>query len=89
MAMSVETDADGATEGTTVQDSQDSVRQQYKKHRSVAPVQDGTERCAVVRDAWSCCSNAEVREGALVSDKGSFSIEGVYSLTEISGLRDQ
>ena len=50
--------------------------QQCERHESVAPVQDGTERCATMRDAGSCCSNAEVREGALVSDRGSFSISG-------------
>ena len=43
----------------------------------------------VVRDAWSCCSSAEVREGALVSDRGSFSIRSVSSLTEMSELGDQ
>jgi len=42
-----------------------------------------------VRDAQSCCSNAEVREGALVSDRGSFSIGSVSSLTEMSELGDQ
>ena len=34
--------------------------QQCEKHGSIAPVQDGTKRCAMVRDAWSCCSSAEV-----------------------------
>jgi len=43
----------------------------------------------MVRDAWSCCSSAEVREGALVSDRGSFNIEGVSSLTKMSKLGDQ
>ena len=56
---------------------------------SVEPVQDGTKRCATMQDAWSCCSSAEVREGALVSDKGSFSIRSVSSLTEMSKLGDQ
>jgi len=42
--MSIETDADGATEGATMQDSRDSVRQQCKKHRTIALVQDGIER---------------------------------------------
>ena len=37
--MSVETDADGATEGATVQESQDTMRQQCKMHRVVAAVQ--------------------------------------------------
>jgi len=27
--------------------------QQCKRHRSVAPMQDGTERCVMVRDALS------------------------------------
>lgn len=32
--------------------------QQCERHESVAPVQDGTKRCAMVRDAMSCCSSA-------------------------------
>ena len=40
-------------------------------------MQDGTKRCATVRDARNCCSNIEVREGALVSGRGSFSIRRV------------
>ena len=63
--------------------------QQCERHGSVALVQDGAERCAMVRDAGSYCNNAEVREGALVSDRGSFSIEGVSNLTEMSDLGDQ
>jgi len=47
------------------------------------------QREAVMRDAWSCCSSAEVREGALVSNRGSFSIMGVSSLTKMSELGDQ
>ena len=43
--------ADGVTEGATVQDSQDNVRQQCEKHESVAPMQDGTKRCAMVHKA--------------------------------------
>ena len=42
-----------------------------------------------MRDAWSCCSSAEVREGALVSDRRSFSIVGVFSLIKMSKLGDQ
>ena len=37
--------------------------QQCERHESAAPVQDCTERCATVRDAGSCCSNAEVMRG--------------------------
>ena len=37
--MSVETDVDGVTEGTTVQESQDSVRQQCEMHRVIATTQ--------------------------------------------------
>ena len=44
---------------------------------------------AAMRDAWNCCSGAEVREGALVNNKGSFNIKGVSSLTEMSELGDQ
>ena len=62
---------------------------QCEKHGSVAPVQDGIERCATVRDAWNSCGSAEVREGALVSNRGSFSIKGVSSLIEISEFGDQ
>ena len=50
--------------------------QQCERHMSVAPVQDGTERRAMMQDAGSCCSSAEVREGALVNDRGSFNING-------------
>ena len=53
--------------------------QQHEKHESVAPVQDGTKRCAMVRNAGSCCSRAEVREGALVSGRGSFSIRSTLA----------
>jgi len=60
-----------------------------REARSVALVQDGTERCATVRDAGSCCNNVEVREGELVSDRGSFSIGSVSSLTEMSELGNQ
>ena len=48
----LETDADGAIEGATVQDSRDNAEanrmQQCEKHRSIAPVQDGTESCVTV-----------------------------------------
>ena len=44
------------------------------------------QREAVMREAWSCCSSAEVREGALVSNRGSFNVESVSSLTEMSEL---
>ena len=47
------------------------------------------QRVAAMQDAQSCCSSAEVRGGALVSDKGSFSIGSVSSLTEMSKLGDQ
>ncbi len=32
-------------------------------------VQGSTEKGAMVRDAWRCCSSTEVRDGALVSNK--------------------
>jgi len=47
------------------------------------------EREAAMRDAQNCCNSAEVREGALVSGKGSFSIESVTSLTRMSELGDK
>ena len=90
--MWVETDADGETERATVQESRDnatlvgcsSVRGTGVLHQCTI-----AKRCATVRDAGSCCNNTEVREGALVSDRGSFSIRSVSSLTEISELGDQ
>ena len=91
MAGWVETDADGAAESYSagvLRQRRSSRLQQCERHRSVAPVQEGTTRCAIVRDAGSCCSNAEVREGALVSDRGSFSIRSVSSLTKMSELGD-
>ena len=42
----------------------------------------GTERCAMVRDAWICCSSADVREGALVSSRRASTSEYVPSPTE-------
>ena len=50
--------------------------QQCERHKSVALVQEGMEKCATVQDVGSCYSSAEVREGALVSGRGSFSISG-------------
>ena len=38
--------------------------QQCERHESVAMMQDGTERFATVRDAGSCCNNAEVSRGS-------------------------
>ena len=49
---------------------------QYDEHRSVSPMLDSTERCETVRDAGICCSSVEVREGALVSSRGTFNING-------------
>jgi len=63
--------------------------QQCERHGSVASVQDGTKRCATVRDAWSCCGSTKVREVALVSSRGSFNIRRVSSPTERSELGDQ
>lgn len=51
--------------------------QQCERHGSVAPVQDGTEKCATVQDAGSYCSNAKV-------SRGSLSIGSVSSLTVMS-----
>lgn len=65
--MSVETDADGVTEGAIVQESQDSVTQQCEMHGVVTIAQRSVE-------------------GALVSNKGSFNIESVSSLTKMSKL---
>jgi len=38
--------------------------QQCENHKSITPVQDGMDRCAIVRDASSCCNNAEVNKGS-------------------------
>ena len=58
--------------------------QQCEGHRSVAPVQDGTERCATVRDAWSvAAAQRSEREHLLVTDGASAS-EYVSSPTERS-----
>ena len=50
-------ECDGATKSATVQESQDSARlagcNSARWHESVAPVQDGTKRCATVRDEWN------------------------------------
>jgi len=65
--MSIETDADGVIERATIQESQDSVRQQCKRHGVIVAAQRSVQ-------------------GSLVSDKGSFSIGSVSSLTEMSEL---
>ena len=80
LATSVKTDADGATEGATVEDSQDNARlvgcnsargmgvlhqcgmaqrgvRWCERHKCVAPVQDGIERCATVQEAQVCCTS--------------------------------
>ena len=44
----------------------------------------GTESCAMVRDAWRCCSSADVKEGALVSNRRASASEYVPSPTEWS-----
>jgi len=55
---------------------------QCERHKSVAPVQEGTARCATVRDAGSCCSNAEVREREhLSAAEGASTSVGVSSPT--------
>lgn len=65
--MSVETDADAATESATVQESQDSMRQKCEMHGVVVAAQSSVEE-------------------ALVSNRGSFSIKSVSSLTKMSKL---
>ena len=45
-------------------------------------MQEGTARCATVRDAGSCCSNAEVKEREhLSAAKGASASAGVSSPT--------
>ena len=80
--MLVETDADGATESATVQESRVSSLQQCEKHGSVAPVQDVTEKQQCEMHGIAAAAQTSI-EGALVSGKGSFSIENVSSLTGI------
>jgi len=47
---------------------------QCERHRSVAPVQDGTERCATVRDAWIvAATQRSKRENLLAADGASAS----------------
>lgn len=50
---------------------------------------DGAKRCAIVRDTGIYCSSVEVREGALVKDRGSFNIGSVSILTKMLDLGDQ
>ena len=58
--------------------------QQCKRHMSVAPVHDGTERCAMVRDAWSVtAAQRSEREHLSAAEEASAS-EYVSSPTERS-----
>ena len=58
--------------------------QQCERHRSVAPMQDGTKRCATVRDAWSvAASQRSKREHLSVVGRASTS-EYVSSPTKKS-----
>ena len=50
----------------------------------VAAVQEGTKVFAAVREAQSCCRNAEAEEGAQDSSRESFSIKRASSLTRLS-----
>jgi len=82
--MWVEMDADEAAESYNAEflgQHEVSRLQQCERHMMamMALVQDGTQRCAMVRDAGSCCNNVEVREGALANGKGNFSIRGTLA----------
>jgi len=60
----------------------DSKLQQCERHKSVAPMQDGIERCATVQDVGSCCSSAEVRDREHLSViEGASTSVGVSSPT--------
>ena len=62
--MSVETDADEAAKSAIAQESPGNGMLAgcniLRGMESVAPVQDGTKRVAMVRDIGSCCSSAKV-----------------------------
>ena len=59
--------------------------QQCERHKSVASVEEGTERCATVRDAGSCCSSAKVRDKEhLSAAEGASTSVGVSSPTRRS-----
>ena len=82
----VDTDADGAVERVTVQESQDCVELAgcSNGHRSVAPVQDSRKRCEMVLDAWSvAAAQGSEREHLLVA-KGASAPKDVSSPTERS-----
>jgi len=51
---------------------------------SVAPVQDGTERCAMVRDAWSVAAAQRSEKEHLSAAEGASASEGVSTPTERS-----
>ena len=58
--------------------------QQCERHRSVAPVQDGTERCATVRDAWSVVAAQRSQREHLSAAEGASALECVSSPTKRS-----
>ena len=58
--------------------------QQCERHKSVAPVQDGTERCAMVRDAWSVATAQRLEREHLLVVYGASASEDVSSPIERS-----
>ena len=58
--------------------------QQCKRHKSVAPVQDGTERCAMVRDAWSVIADPRSEREHLLAAGKALASKYVSSPTERS-----
>ena len=56
--------------------------QQCERHRSVAPVQDGTERCATVQDTWSVVATQRSEWEHLSAENGASASEYVSSPTE-------
>ena len=61
--MSVETDADGVTEGATVQESRDNMRQQCEMHGVVATTQRSVEgACVSGKEGFSIGSVSSLTE---------------------------
>ena len=58
--------------------------QQCERHKSVTPVQDGTESCAIVRDAWSVAAAKRSHREHLYATEEASASEDVSSPTGMS-----
>ena len=67
--MSVETDVDGVTEGATVQESRDSVRQQYEMHKVVAATQRSERKHLSVTEGASASGVSSLTEMSELGDQ--------------------